>query len=351
MNEEEGGCRRVESGGGILTHSHNNIYTHTHLKTIKELRRPFRLKILLHHVPLIAMLYQTHHHSPVSYARSRRYLSRPYLYPLFFLLVLFLLIRWNSQSNHGNTGARFFDDDDTSIAIDGPEDSDDGEEVQIVKSTEEGEKRVIQKPPFLEEGEFGRKTTLQKKGNIVHLTVYMEAQCPDTTGFIRRQLLPAWSRLGATNRVNVSIVPFGKARCAQTEAEEGEDYRCECQHGQNECELNQLMNCAIEFLPDADSYVPLIGCVQGKDSVSVAFKSCLAGHSSSDRLWECAMGRRGRHLHARAGNRTAAIGNAFNFVPWVVLDGKRDNDAFYALEENLCKRLNEPKPIQCIKFS
>uniref|UniRef100_A0A183CAJ9 Gamma-interferon inducible lysosomal thiol reductase n=1 Tax=Globodera pallida TaxID=36090 RepID=A0A183CAJ9_GLOPA len=140
-----------------------------------------------------------------------------------------------------------------------------------------------EKPPFLEEGEFGHKTTLQKKGNTVHLTVYMEAQCPDTTGFIRRQLLPAWSRLGATNRVNVSIVPFGKARCAQTEAEEGEDYRCECQHGQNECELNQLMNCAIEFLPDADSYVPLIGCVQGKESVSTAFKSCLAGHSSSDR--------------------------------------------------------------------
>uniref|UniRef100_A0A183CP93 Gamma-interferon inducible lysosomal thiol reductase n=1 Tax=Globodera pallida TaxID=36090 RepID=A0A183CP93_GLOPA len=241
-----------------------------------------RLEIL-RHVLSSAMLYQTHHHSPASYARSRRYLSRPYLYPLFFLLVLFLLIRWNAQSNHGNTGARFFDDDDISIAIGGPEDSDVEEEVQIVKSTEEGEKRVIQKPPFLEEGEFGHKTTLQKKGNTVYLTVYMEAQCPDTTGFIRRQLLPAWSRLGATNRVNVSIVPFGKARCAQTEAEEGEDYRCECQHGQNECELNQLMNCAIEFLPDADSYVPLIGCVQGKESVSTAFKSCLAGHSSSDR--------------------------------------------------------------------
>uniref|UniRef100_A0A915DDR6 Uncharacterized protein n=1 Tax=Ditylenchus dipsaci TaxID=166011 RepID=A0A915DDR6_9BILA len=36
-----------------------------------------------------------------------------------------------------------------------------------------------------------------KKGNVVDLTVFMEAQCPDTTGFIKR-------------RVNVTVVPFGK---------------------------------------------------------------------------------------------------------------------------------------------
>jgi hypothetical protein len=69
------------------------------------------------------------------------------------------------------------------------------------------------------------------------------------------------------------------------------------------------------------------------------------------RLWKCTIGKRGRLLHAIAGNRTASIGEEFNFVPWVVLDGLRDNDAFYALEENLCKRLNEPKPHPCSKFS
>lgn len=62
---------------------------------------------------------------------------------------------------------------------------------------------------------------------------------------------------------------------------------------------------------------------------------------------ECARGRRGRYLHALAGKKTAALGDEFNFVPWVVLDGKRVNDAFYALEENLCKRLDAPKPSQC----
>jgi hypothetical protein len=52
-----------------------------------------------------------------------------------------------------------------------------------------------------------------------------------------------------------------------------------------------------------------------------------------------------------AGNLTAALGDSFNFVPWVLLDGQRDIDAFYALEENLCKKLVEPRPHQCAKFS
>uniref|UniRef100_A0A183C2V2 Uncharacterized protein n=1 Tax=Globodera pallida TaxID=36090 RepID=A0A183C2V2_GLOPA len=145
MNEEKEGATGPEERIHSYRFNRKSFLSllSAEVKTIKELRLPFLLKTLLH-VLSSAMLYQTHHHSPASYARSRRYLSRPYLYPLFFLLVLFLLIRWNAQSNHGNTGARFFDDDDISISIGGPEDNDDEEEVQIVKSTEEGEKRVIQ---------------------------------------------------------------------------------------------------------------------------------------------------------------------------------------------------------------
>lgn len=58
----------------------------------------------------------------------------------------------------------------------------------------------------------------------------------------------------------------------------------------------------------------------------------------------------GRFLHALAGEKTKKLGNEFDFVPWIVIDGKRVNDAFYALEENLCKRLNLPKPLECQKF-
>lgn len=58
----------------------------------------------------------------------------------------------------------------------------------------------------------------------------------------------------------------------------------------------------------------------------------------------------GRFLHALAGEKTKKLGSEFNFVPWIVIDGERVTDAFYALEENICKRFNEPKPLKCKHF-
>jgi hypothetical protein len=49
---------------------------------------------------------------------------------------------------------------------------------------------------------------------------------------------------------------------------------------------------------------------------------------------------------AMSGQRTEALGAQFNFVPWVVLNGDRDIDSFYALEENVCKKL-QPQPTEC----
>lgn len=53
----------------------------------------------------------------------------------------------------------------------------------------------------------------KSKEKDVFLEVYMEAQCPDTTAFIKRQLIPTWEKLKSTERLNVSIIPFGKATC------------------------------------------------------------------------------------------------------------------------------------------
>lgn len=65
------------------------------------------------------------------------------------------------------------------------------------------------------------------------------------------------------------------------------------------------------------------------------------------RIMSCAKGKRGRFLLAAAGRQTAQLGEQFNFVPWVVIDGQRDIDSFYALEENVCRRLGQPSPAEC----
>jgi hypothetical protein len=48
--------------------------------------------------------------------------------------------------------------------------------------------------------------------------------------------------------------------------------------------------------------------------------------------------------------KTAALSPPLSFVPWVVLEDKRNVDAFYALEENVCNRL-EPRPDECQPIS
>ena len=57
--------------------------------------------------------------------------------------------------------------------------------------------------------------------NVVNVEVYMEAECKDTTRFIRQQLLPTWDLLKDTGRVHIQLIPFGKADCQK----DGDDYQ------------------------------------------------------------------------------------------------------------------------------
>ena len=72
--------------------------------------------------------------------------------------------------------------------------------------------------------------------NMIKLDIYMEAQCPDTSRFVfdvfnfkrhhfcsrffRQQLKKAWHILGNLNRIELNVIPFGKARCT----EKGNDF-------------------------------------------------------------------------------------------------------------------------------
>uniref|UniRef100_A0A0K0E625 Gamma interferon inducible lysosomal thiol reductase GILT n=1 Tax=Strongyloides stercoralis TaxID=6248 RepID=A0A0K0E625_STRER len=225
----------------------------------------------------------------------------------------------------------------------------------IIKITNNGGKQIIIsedsfsdryfKPINLDEVDTLIDDSIVSK-NKVSISIYMEAQCPDTTHFIHKHLLTTWEHLGKTGMIDLKIIPFGKARC------EGfnNDYKCECQHGEVECGLNSLMNCAIHYLKDPNRYVPIIGCVQGKEDLESAINLCVATKEPSlaQSISTCTVGREGRLLLAVAGRKTASLNPGISFVPWVMINHKREIDAFYALEENVCMRLN-PKPKQCTK--
>ncbi|VDM77094.1 unnamed protein product [Strongylus vulgaris] len=185
------------------------------------------------------------------------------------------------------------------------------------------------------------------KINSVKLDVYIASQCPDTTRFVRTQLMKAWSMLSHTGRIELTMVPFGKARCIAR----GDDFECSCQHGPNECILNQLMNCVIDRVGFPEKTVPIVNCIQGKGSLDDAMRSCIANNAllNENQMRECASGPRGRRLLALAGAQTAALRPPLDFVPWVVVNDVRNVDAFYDLTENLCKSL-EPAPEECSAY-
>ncbi|WKX97795.1 hypothetical protein Q1695_013461 [Nippostrongylus brasiliensis] len=199
-------------------------------------------------------------------------------------------------------------------------------------------------PMYGYRGEIMASEPSKPKLNTVRLEIYMESLCPDTSRFLHKQLMKAWSLLSSTNRIELVLVPFGKARCVA----KGDDFECSCQHGAAECTLNQLMNCVIDRLGYPDQIVPIVDCIQGKGTLDNAMNSCITNSALLDaqEMRTCATGPRGRRLLAIAGSKTAALSPRLDFVPWIMIDGERNSDALYDLHENLCKKL-EPAPEAC----
>ncbi|CAB3403388.1 unnamed protein product [Caenorhabditis bovis] len=192
-----------------------------------------------------------------------------------------------------------------------------------------------------------QKPMMTASTSTVKLDIYMESLCPDTTRFFRQQLRKAWDVLGASRtRLDLTIVPFGKARCVETSA----DFQCECQHGALECDINQLMNCVIDRIGFPDKYIAPILCMQGKHSIDEALK-CVEQYLpvEANRMRECATGPRGRRLLALSGQKTAGLEPPIDFIPWIVIDGRRNSDALYDLSQNLCESM-KPMPSECQQY-
>uniref|UniRef100_A0A0N4U339 GILT-like protein F37H8.5 n=1 Tax=Dracunculus medinensis TaxID=318479 RepID=A0A0N4U339_DRAME len=185
------------------------------------------------------------------------------------------------------------------------------------------------------------------------LSVYLEAQCGDSTHFLLSQLKPFWLEFIQSERIDFEIIPFGKARCVPVvddfKRRMGKNFfRCVCQHGPEECLLNQLMNCVIDELYVPERYFPILFCLQGKMSQEEGVRDCLlpSRELPIQRLINCGSTIQGRRLLAQAGDKTASLNPKLSFVPWILVDGVRSVDALYNLKEVLCAKLI-PSPRQC----
>ncbi len=77
-------------------------------------------------------------------------------------------------------------------------------------------------------------------------------------------------------------------------------------------------------------------------------EECLGAAALNSKSYiDCANGKKGRKLHADAGELTKALNPAMYFVPWIIIDGKREERAFGNLKEVVCSKYKGPKPEAC----
>jgi len=177
--------------------------------------------------------------------------------------------------------------------------------------------------------------------NRVKIDVYIESQCPDTDRFLKNQLEHVYAELGAY--IELALFPFGKANVTRLNTVE-EDYSFGCQHGEKECIVNQLMCCGIDRLKTVEKYFPYIVCLQmttpGAQEQVVCDQKAGLPHKE---IQDCGNGREGRLLHRKMGLLTKSQHpdrDYLIFVPWVVVDGTREERTLTDLKNVICEKLN-----------
>ncbi|CAD5215826.1 unnamed protein product [Bursaphelenchus okinawaensis] len=164
---------------------------------------------------------------------------------------------------------------------------------------------------------------------VVNVTIFTESQCPFCTRLLREQIWPFHATRPGI--MNLQIIPFGKGNCEYTYDRQ---LACTCMHGQTECDLNRLQNCAISYFPRR--HLGLVTCIQGLANLDEAFTRCLSRLSpkSQQRLMDCAKTQTGEVLNYYSMVNTHRAG--VRIWPTAYVNGKFF-DRSYPMETEICR--------------
>ncbi|KAI3949623.1 hypothetical protein MKW98_020945 [Papaver atlanticum] len=150
----------------------------------------------------------------------------------------------------------------------------------------------------------GVSSVASSKPTKVSVALYHEAFCPGCTDFIVKYF-PKIFLSGITDIMDLKLVPYGNAIV-------GENNTIICQHGSEECFLNQVEACAIHAWPDMEMHSYFIYCVEDLilKEISSEWFSCLKKPGFSARPI----------LELQYGNETNALIPSLQFVPWLTVN-------------------------------
>merc|ERR1711887_234656 len=92
--------------------------------------------------------------------------------------------------------------------------------------------------------------------SLPRLDVYYESLCPYSRQFIREEVFPAYQDL--SDYFDVFFVAYGNA---ETTGSLESGFSISCQHGQRECEGNEVQACTVKYVEDMWKQVYLLNCM------------------------------------------------------------------------------------------
>ncbi|KAH6941528.1 hypothetical protein HPB50_019259 [Hyalomma asiaticum] len=186
----------------------------------------------------------------------------------------------------------------------------------------------------------------------VKVKLFYETHCPYSRNFITKQLWPTYLKL--SERLSVRLVPYGMARKKEAvDADGRKRTEITCQHGHNECVANMIQACAVSLYRGTYQLLAYVACMESSPTPHRVAKPCSSRVGVSwSALEHCASSRAGPRLLLKMGRKTASHRPTVPYVPFVVVNGKQDNDTqqraasdFFGL---VCSMLAEPVPRACV---
>ncbi|VEN58291.1 unnamed protein product [Callosobruchus maculatus] len=175
------------------------------------------------------------------------------------------------------------------------------------------------------------------------VTVYYETLCLDCVIFFRKQLEPTYSEL--VEYIDLDLVPFGKGSAKK----DGGKWKFECQHGEEECEVNAYDSCAVDIAPAPKAFA-FAKCTmtQVAPTVKDMIKICAKKSEISYESVEACRQKRGDELLAKNAERSKKAG--YTSIPALAFNDTFDEtySQFAAghLKLYICSLLNDAPP-QC----
>ncbi|CAG0894947.1 unnamed protein product [Darwinula stevensoni] len=198
----------------------------------------------------------------------------------------------------------------------------------------------------------GEEVHPRQGGSPVNVAVYYESLCPDSRNFVLNQLQPTFNIL-PSNIMSTSYIPYGKA---ETITNHDGTYSFKCQHGPEECRKNRYHACGlVQTGNDQGETVKLVSClfrnwrVQGRAGDIEAFKSCIEAVPGGNwqTLQDCGDGAQGNQLLANYGQMTHSLQPPVTFIPTILINGVKSDEAFRNLLQAVCNAYTGERPQEC----